>query len=137
MSLHEVTIRTDPRTGKRRYCNSGAVLDVQLKSTATAVVEASEVGYDLDVNAYNDLRDNKVATPRVLVLHVQPIIEEERLVQTTGRLALAGCCFWASLRGYPEVSNTRSVRIRIPRTNVFSTEWLRQVMRRIADKGSL
>lgn len=137
MSLHAVTTRTDAKTGKRRYCTSGAVLHVQLKSTTTALVAANEIRYDLAVDAYDELRRETVATPRILVLHVQPRAEPRQLVQTTEALALAGCCYWASLRGCPEVSNTKTFRIRIPTTNVFSVDQLRRIMKHIVAKEPL
>ena len=137
MSLHEVTVRTNPRTGKPEYYESGAVLGIQLKSTTGAIVEANEVRYDLSVKAYRNLRNENCPTPCILVLHVQPKAEEDRLIQTKEALALAGCCYWASLRGRPEVSNARSVRIRIPGTNVFSVDALRRIMKRILAKEPL
>jgi hypothetical protein len=137
LSLREVAARRDTGTGKRRYYDSGAVLDIQLKSTANAVVEGSEVRYDLRVNAYDDLRNENRATPYILVLHVQPKVEEDRLVQTKDALVLAGCCYWTSLRGSPEVSSTTNVRIRIPGANVFSVDALRRIMKCIVAKEPL
>jgi hypothetical protein len=131
LTLHEVTVRTSPRTGRKRYVESGWPLDVQIKSTVGVVDGAGEVPYDLDTESYNDLRDADVQSPRILVLHVQPTEERLRLEQTADGLWLRGCCRWICLRGWPSVSNVRSMRIRIPAVNIFCAEQLTEIMRRI------
>lgn len=128
LTLHQVTTRTNPATGRKRYIESGMPLDIQVKSTTAAIVEDNEVKYDLDVQSYDDLRDTNVRTPRILVLHVQPKDEDERLSQLEHALAVGGCCYWISLRGSAPVQNQRSKRISIPRKNIFSTDQLKQIL---------
>jgi hypothetical protein len=132
ITLHEITIRTDQRSGKKRYIESGMPLDIQIKSTATAIVDEYEIKYDLNIDAYNDLRDDsKYSTPRILVLHVQPEQLDLLLHQTEHSLDLLGCCYWLSLKGRDSVKNKSSVRICIPRKNIFTLDQIRQIMNRI------
>lgn len=72
----DATLR-EIRRRKRRYVESGFVLDVQAKSTTKSAASASHVLYDLDVKNYDDLREREVGCPRVLVLSVIFGEEEE------------------------------------------------------------
>ncbi len=96
LTLRQVTKWTNPRTGKRQYVDSGAVLDIQLKSTTKGIVCDAEVHYDLKVKAYDSLREERVSTPRILVLHIQPEEEHERLQLTEKGLTLGVSCFIGS-----------------------------------------
>ena len=131
LTLHQIVVRTDRTTGRKRHFESGAALDIQVKSTTNASVSDSAVRSDLDVNAYDDLRDMATSTPRILVLHVQPKAEHERVNLTDEGLLVRGCCYWTSLRGHPAVPNRSTVRICIPRINVLSEHSLREIMKRI------
>jgi hypothetical protein len=137
VTLHEITVRTNPSTGKMRYVESGMPLDIQVKSTTTAIIEEDEVKYDIDINTYDDLRDMNVSTPRILVLHFQPKEQGQLLRQTEDTLALLGCCYWLSLKGREAVTNTCTVRICIPRKNIFTVDQLQQIMNRIKEGEEL
>jgi hypothetical protein len=132
LTLHQITVRTHPATGRRRYVESGMPLDVQVKSTTRAIVRGSEVAYDLDRDAYEDLRNVQVCTPRILVLHVQPKPEQERLAVTPRGLLIRGRCYWMSLKGFPGVPNASRVRIRIPVGHVLTADSLKGIMRRVS-----
>ena len=131
LTLHEVTTRTNPSSGKKRLVESGRTLDIQIKSTTMASMDQEHIAYDLDVNGYDDLRDERVQTPRILVLHVQPSEEADRVYQTPSELKLGGCCYWVSLKGLGSITNTATTRIRIPRCQEFSAVQLEQIMARI------
>lgn len=130
LTLHEVTTRTDS-TGKKRLVESGHTLDIQIKSTTIAIMGQEHIAYDLDVDGYDDLRDERVRTPRILVLHVQPGEEADRVSQTQSELTLGGCCYWFSLKGLGPITNTATTRIRIPKSQEFSAVQLEQIMARI------
>jgi hypothetical protein len=137
LALHQVTVRTHPTTGRKRYVESGMHLDVQVKSTTNAVVRDGEVAYDLDVHAYDDLRIEKTCTPRILVLHVQPRAKHERLTVAREGLTVRGRCYWISLRGFREVPNKYRVRIQIPATHVLTEDTLKEVIRRVSTGEAL
>lgn len=131
ITLHDVTVRTSPTTGRRRYIESGTAVDLQVKSTTNVVPCDDAIRFDLEVDAYNDLRATNVRTPRILVLHVQPREQGERPRVIDEGLVLGGLCYWVCLRGQPDMPNTNTVRIQIPQGNVFSEASLREIMRRI------
>jgi hypothetical protein len=94
LTLHEVAIRTSQKTQRKRYIESGAVLDIQIKSTTRATVQSEAIVYDLEADAYNDLCDPNVRSPRIPVLQGLPEIREKQLEQTEQRLSLGGCSYW-------------------------------------------
>jgi hypothetical protein len=92
LSLHVIKVR-----GSRRV-DAGASLDVQLKSTSRAIIDESNVRYDLEVKSYDDLRDSAVLRPRILVLYVLPGNDSLWLTQTEERTTLHGCAYWLFLK---------------------------------------
>jgi len=136
LTLSEVAYRADLTTGRKRFTESGIKLDIQVKSTTNAVVCDGEVAYDLDRNAYEDLRA-VARTPRILVLHIQTKAETERLTVTQNGLIVRERCYWMSLKGLPEARNSSRVRIRIPVSHVLATDSLKEIMRRIRAEEQL
>lgn len=112
----------------QQYWDSGPQLDVQLKSTTRAELHAGEVVYDLELRAYDLLRQQMVCRPCILVLLVLPEEEAQWLTQSPEELVLRRCAFWLSLRGASPTTNLTTVRITIPRRNVFSAEALGRLL---------
>ena len=140
VTLNDVRERARRTRSGKRYNESGHKLDIQIKSATiakTATVRDEEIVYDLDVDTYDDLREPKVGTPRILVLLVLPESEEEQLHQTENSLCLRQCCYWLSLKGKEAVKNRFKVRLELPRENVFSEDALRRIMDRIKQGESL
>lgn len=127
LSLHEVLEEGG------RYEESGTQLDVQLKSTTAAVVSAAAVGYDLDIRAYDALR-TPTRTPRLLCLLVLPPDEDDWLKVTVETMELRGAAYWLDLRGQPDVPNRRSVRVTIPRDQLFTPDRVTAIMERLRTK---
>jgi hypothetical protein len=119
LSLHDIEAR-----GRRRV-ESGFRIDVQAKSTVTAHVGTTHVRYDLAVRAYDYLRDTRAWCPRILVVLALPSAEADWCSQTEETLVLRRCAYWLSLRGRRRTRRRKTVRILIPRVNVFSVETLR------------
>ena len=126
----DVTLRLIGRQGDGRR-DAGVTLDLQLKSTTRALVDDESVAFDLDVKNYDDLRDPEVRCPRLLVLLVQPQEEGRWLTQSEEELTVRHCAYWISLRGRGPTENQRTVRVRIPRANVFTVEGLRALLERV------
>jgi len=103
------------------FAETGFAIDVQLRSSTLADVREREVAYDLDVRTYEFLRREAV-TPRILVLLVLPADEAEWIAQSEAALELRRCAYWRSLQGEPTTGNTSSVRVAIPRTNMFGVD---------------
>lgn len=110
--------------------DSGPQIDVQLKSTTRANIREDAVAYDLEVRAYNILRQVNVSRPRILVVLVLPDEEGEWLDQTEDALIVRRCAYWMSLRGSAPTTAQASIRIPIPRANVFSVQALQSLMDR-------
>ena len=83
---------------------------------------------------YDDLRVNNAMAPRLLIVVVLPAREEDWLVHTEEDLRLRRSGYWHSLAGRPATSNTSSVSVTIPRTQVLDTTQLRALMDR-ANRG--
>jgi hypothetical protein len=113
------------------YAETGFALDIQLRASTLAAVRVEEVAFDLDVRTYDLLRREEVATTRILVLLVLPPDEGEWGRQTEAALELRRCAYWLSLRGQPPTVNTSSVRVVIPRANVFGVTAVRAMFERL------
>jgi hypothetical protein len=118
----------DVRDG--RYEDSGEVIDVQLRSTTRAIVRDDVIAYDLDASTFEYLRRGPVSRPRILVLMVMPEAAGEWVDQDETELRLRRCAYWLSLRGAERSSATSSVRISIPRANVFDAVALTRLLDR-------
>jgi hypothetical protein len=110
---------------------SGWKLDIQARSTTLADIEAAHVKYDVDVQTYEGLRDPSAPCPRILVLLVLPRDEGAWLAQTEAELTLRHCAYWYSVRGREPTRRRETVRLSIPRANVFSVAALREIMSRL------
>ncbi len=126
MFLHGVEVRNGG------YWDTGPQLDVQIKSTTRAEVRDDSVIHDLEVRTYNLLREeNAFGRPRILVLVVLPEDEAEWLEQSVEQLIVRRCGFWVSFRGADPTTAHTTLRVAIPRRNVFSPDELQQLLSRI------
>jgi hypothetical protein len=125
LSLHDIA-----EVGSSRI-ESGYRIDIQARSTTLARIGRKHVRYDVDVPTYEMLRYADAGCPRILVVLVLPASERLWLTQSQKQLALRRCAYWVSLRGSPRTKNRRSVRVRLPRVNVFGVDALRSLMNRV------
>ena len=120
---------SDVRIGKNgRRSSSGFKIDFQLKSTINYRFENDEVIYKIEVKNYNDLIEENVGTPRILILYVLPENDEEWVSTTEERLILKNCAWWCSLKGKTITENTSTVTIRIPRKQLFTVNEVERLM---------
>jgi hypothetical protein len=124
VSLNEIEL-----SGSWRV-ETGFNLDVQAKSTTRAKVGATHLRYDLEVKAYAYLRDGRAWCPRILVVLLLPEEEEQWSSQTEEELILRYCAYWLSLRGRRPAGRRKTVRVAIPRANVFSVAGLQTLVER-------
>ncbi len=112
--------------------NARARLEIQLKCTSADTANGKDTfPFDLSVKNYNDLRVESIV-PRLLVVVRVPEDISAWTQQTEQKLCLRHCGYWHSLEGMPDRDNTTSVRVHIPHANIFSVEFLKTTMRRIA-----
>lgn len=125
------------RTRGRRHLDAGGQFDLQLKSTTRASEDEQAILYDLDVTAYDDLREETDNCPRVLVVLILPEDEGDWLEQSPERLTLRRCAYWLSLLGWGPTTATSTIRIAIPRVNIFSPQAVHQLLTASRRKGPL
>jgi hypothetical protein len=108
--------------------DEGAVCHVQLKSTTLATYRSAEdcFDYDLARKAFDFLSVSNVKVPRFLVLYVMPDDESLWLFQDHEGLILRHCAYYVSFTGLPSSANKRTIRVQVPRSQVFSAEHLQQ-----------
>jgi hypothetical protein len=130
MSLRAVEVRG------REYWDTGPQFDLQVKSTTQALIRDTSIVHDLEVRAYNILRETVMRRPRILVLLVLPEDENLWLSQSPDELIVRRCAYWTSLRGAEPTTSHTTVRISIPAENLFSVEAIRAIMERLG-KGAM
>jgi hypothetical protein len=117
-----------------RHADVGGQLDLQLKSTTRAELSNSEVLFDLERKTYDDLRVPGDNVPRILVVLLMPVDEGLWISQSPEELLLRRGAYWASLEGCPSTGAAKTVRIKIPRSNVFSVESVLGLMVRLRER---
>jgi hypothetical protein len=130
ISLHEVDRRVE------HFYQTGWQLDFQVKSTTSIAETRTAISYDLSRKGYDDLRF-PTDRCRVLAVSVLPADESRWLRQTRLKLELQQRVYWISLRDFPAVRNRSSVRVTIPKRQLFTVASLRWIMDRIRAGESL
>lgn len=99
----------------------GVVYDCQLKSTINWEIKKDYIVYDLESDTYNKLvyRHSKSSYPCILILFCLPKKKSEWLTITENELILKNCCYYCYIKGNRK-GNKKTVRIKIPRSNIFS-----------------
>jgi hypothetical protein len=119
----DLTLNDIEISGDRRI-ESGYKLDLQVKSTTDPFSAGQPLHYDLSTDAYDTLRAVQPGCPRLLVVLLLPADEALWITQTEDALILRHAAYWISLRGHPRTRNRRSIRIALPRAQIFSVEAL-------------
>ena len=108
-------------------------IEFQAKATAQDVLSEDVLRFPLSIKNYEDLR-REVRVPRLLIVVLLPPRQEDWLVHSEEELRLRHCAYWLSLAGWAPTTNTSSVTVPIPRTQVLNTDQLRILME-CADRG--
>lgn len=109
-------------------------LDVQLKCHAD-VQPTADFTFALKLKNYDDLRDDTVLVPRILVVVIVPDDVPDWLVHAEPEMIVRRCGYWMSLRGMPATTNTTSVTVTISRSQWFCPTELEAMMQRIGNGG--
>src|SRR5262249_27364713 len=129
----DLSLRNIEQRGAR-YLDGRLQLDLQLRSTTRANVTDTHIGYDLDVQTYDFLRELSQIRCLLVVL-LLPEDEALWLSQSPEGLVLRHCAFWRTLRGAGPTTSTSSIRIAMPRAQVFSPQALREILNRLSQGG--
>lgn len=110
-------------------------LELQLKCTSLDSGQGEHLAHDLPIKNYADLR-KKSHVPRLLVVvTVKSRIPQEWLSEEPEALILRGSGLFFSLSTAAESPNGKTVRVKIPRTQRFTVEALRTLMKTVANGG--
>ena len=102
-------------------------IKLQLKATSNAHIVDSNIHFPLPIKNYNDLRANS-GTPRLLVILCLPELETDWLVHSSSQLILKKCAYYLNLKGMPQKTNSTTVTVHVPLSNVFSPDSLYELM---------
>jgi hypothetical protein len=112
--------------------------DFQTKTTVDWAEAGTDIIYDLEATAYNDLvaRAGSGALPFLLIVLCLQRDETTWLAISGNELILKKCAFWCQLSG-PPTTNGDSKRIRIPNINAFSPDAVERILTDIRNGAML
>ncbi len=105
-------------------------IEFQAKSTTRDILRNNALHFPLPIKNYDELRAD-VLTPRILIVVLMPQDKHQWIKQTQDELCLRHCGYWLSLEDKPIRSNTSSVTVPIPTTNVFNSDQLIDLMQKV------
>ena len=103
-------------------------IDIQLKASSSVTLSDAEVFFDLDITTYNALRSTQIQAPQLLVVLVLPDEANDWLRGDEESLAFRRCAYWTNLYGFPDVTNKSTIRVHIPRSQMFHPDKLKALM---------
>jgi len=106
----------------------------QLKCTAASHTQlaSSEVTIALPVKNYNELIITNSTVPRILIVVLVPEAITEWITQDEEQFRMRRCAYWASLEGREQTQNRWTKTVKIPKTQAFTVDQLRQLLSDIA-----
>jgi hypothetical protein len=99
------------------------IVRVQVKSTESPTYVGSDLCVDLDIATYDRLRVG--TTPGIIVHVVVSKPYPDWLNQGRMKALVRAHAYWKSLSGMPNTSNSTTITIHIPQTNVFRPDTVR------------
>ncbi|WNG23794.1 DUF4365 domain-containing protein [Cystobacter fuscus] len=93
-------------------------VNVQLKCTSNFELDEHDFGFPLPIKNYDDLRDDNLSVPRILIVLLVPKNIQDWLDIDESRMLARNCAYWHSLRGELPTTNKETVTVRVPRKNV-------------------
>jgi len=111
-------------------------IDFQVKSTTVPIEQDDEIAFDLDITAYDRLRKVNRAGLGVLVLVVVDQDREGWLTFDGEGTHLKWAAYYLCLLGAPDVPNTSTVRLRVPKANLLTIEAMKSLMAQSAARWS-
>jgi hypothetical protein len=129
-------VKIRQENGKSRRVEDGYNLDFQLKASINVDFEEEAVKYNLEVKNYNDLIDEEIGTPRILILYMLPQDKKKWINVNFDGMLLKGPAWWCILNGEPASSNLHTKTIRIPRSQLLTIDSLTELMNKVR-KGEL
>lgn len=115
---------------ENRRNDTGHRLHIQAKASHNYKIsdDGDYILYDLKVDAYNNLILKDRGNPAILVLYCMPTDEDDWLSVSEECTTLTHCGYWISLRGMPASINKTTIRIQIPKEQMFTDKSLKDIM---------
>ena len=111
-------------------------LEVQMKCSARDLLSGQHLNFPLSIKNYDDLRDDNVLVPRVLIVMTVPADIKDWVTHSESEMTMQHCGYWYSLRGMSAVTNTNTVTMSLPRKQLFTPNALHDIMSRINAGGT-
>ncbi|HJK82235.1 MAG TPA: DUF4365 domain-containing protein [Methanocorpusculum sp.] len=105
-------------------------IKVQLKTTSQNIFRGDVISFPVSIKNYNDLRANNCDPAILIVIHLPEDPTEWIMYQDQKILQAEG--YYYSLRGLPQLQNSSSVTLTIPKTNTFTPDTLHDMMTKIS-----
>ena len=110
-------------------------VDLQLKCHAATTPTGDQISFPLKIKNYEELRDDTVLVPRILVVLLVPTSPTDWLTYTEQELSLRRAAYWVCLHSQPTRTNKSTVTVPVPRDQHFDADGLRGIMHRISSGG--
>lgn len=116
-------------------------LDIQAKCHAEddSTHLGSALAYRLSEKNYDDLRDDSVHVPRILVVLCVPQDFTLWLHETPSETAMRRVAYWLSLRAFPDMPPTTTAdpktTVHVLRSQRFTVDALKSIMKHIGEGG--
>ena len=105
-------------------------IDFQAKATSRIAPQDGTLRFPLPIKNYNDLRAETI-TPRILIVFLMPIDDNQWVSQTEDELCVRYCAYWRCLEDQPPTANVDNITVYMPSANVFSVEQLIALMGKV------
>lgn len=115
----------------KRYISDGFKLDFQLKASINIDIQDEFIKYDLESKTYNDLVDEDIGTPRILILYKFPKEKDDWIKVNEESTVFKDCAWWCSLRGKSKTNNKSRITIKIPRNQRLDEKSLKELMNKV------
>jgi hypothetical protein len=83
------------------------------------MIQNGRLSYPLPVRNYDILRDSNATVDSILIVVLNPQQHDEWVHHTEEELCMRYCAYWMSLDGAAPTSNTSTVTVHIPTSQVF------------------
>ena len=112
------------------------MLDVQLKAHALETPSGETFPFDLTIKNYNDL-SARCVVPKILVVLLLPIVEEEWVRCSADALVLKRSAYWMSLRDYPAIDDQGKRRVHVPLSQPFDPPAIARLLAMVGEDQAL
>lgn len=114
-------------------------VEVQLKSSYTNISSNPDgsITYKLEVKNYKSLIECNRIIPQILIVFHMLSDEAQWIEHTNDWLKITKCAYWISLKGHPDTTNTSTINVNIPGSNILTKDSLFEIMAKISKNQEL